>query len=98
MPVFFPEGTFDRRPGLLAFRSGAFAVAAKAGVPVVPVAIRGARSMLRGSDWFPRAGAVSVSFGAPERPAGSDWAATLELRARVKAKIMRLSGEPERLE
>jgi len=39
MPVFFPEGTFDRRPGLLAFRTGAFAIAARAGVPVTPVLV-----------------------------------------------------------
>ncbi len=97
-PVFFPEGTFDRRPGLREFRLGAFLVAARTGLPVVPAGLCGARSILRGEGWFPRAGAVSVSFGAPERPAGSDWAATLELRARVKAEIMRLSGEPERLE
>ena len=34
---FFPEGTFLRVPGLQAFHMGAFVVAARAGVPVVPV-------------------------------------------------------------
>ncbi len=97
-PVFFPEGTFDRRPGLREFRLGTFLVAAHTGLPVVPAGLRGTRSVLRGGSWFPRSGAVSVSFGAPERPTGSDWAAALDLRARVKADIMRMSGEPERLE
>jgi 1-acyl-sn-glycerol-3-phosphate acyltransferase len=97
-PVFFPEGTFDRRPGLREFHLGTFLVAARTGLPVVPAGLRGTRSILRGESWFPRSGGVSVSFGAPELPSGSDWAATLDLRDRVKAEIMRLSGEPERLE
>jgi 1-acyl-sn-glycerol-3-phosphate acyltransferase len=45
--LFFPEGTFRRMPGLRDFRMGAFIAAAQAGVPVVPVAIHGTRSMLR---------------------------------------------------
>jgi 1-acyl-sn-glycerol-3-phosphate acyltransferase len=94
-PVFFPEGTFDRRPGLLAFRSGAFAVAAKAGVPVVPVAIRGARSMLRGGDWFPYRGAASIRLGAAIRSAGSEWRDVMLLRDQVRAEILRHCGEPD---
>ena len=34
--VFFPEGTFTRRAGLLGFYMGAFKVAAEAGLPIVP--------------------------------------------------------------
>jgi 1-acyl-sn-glycerol-3-phosphate acyltransferase len=97
-PVFFPEGTFDRRPGLREFRLGAFLVASHTGLPVVPVGLRGARSILRGGSWFPRHGAVSVCFGAAQPPGGGDWAATLDLRARVRAQILRLSAEPERLD
>jgi 1-acyl-sn-glycerol-3-phosphate acyltransferase len=95
VPVFFPEGTFDRRPGLLAFRSGAFAVAAKAGVPVVPVAIRGARSMLRGGNWFPYRGAASIRLGAPIRPAGPEWRDVMLLRDEVRAEILKHCGEPD---
>ena len=61
--LFFPEGTLTRMPGLLAFRLGAFVTAAQAGVPVVPVSVRGTRSVLRGGQWFPRRAAVSVAFG-----------------------------------
>ncbi len=44
--VFFPEGTFtaDRRIGK--FQGGAFAAAARAAVPIVAVAIHGARDAL----------------------------------------------------
>ena len=38
--AIFPEGTLLRRPGLLPFRMGAFQVAAEAGIPVVPIALR----------------------------------------------------------
>jgi acyl carrier protein len=96
-PVFFPEGTFDRQPGLREFRLGAFLLAARTGVPVVPVGIRGARSILRDVSWFPRLGAAAVVIGAPIMPAGNDWAAAVQLRDRVREEILRLSGEPERL-
>ena len=52
--VFFPEGTFTRRPGLSDFFLGAFKVASDAGLPVDPGVIRGTRTMLRGDQWLPR--------------------------------------------
>jgi acyl carrier protein len=94
-PVFFPEGTFDRNPGLLPFRMGAFVVAAEADVPVVPVVIRGTRSMLRADHWFPRRGAISVTIGAPVAPDGNDWTAAIRLRDAVRAEILGLCGEPD---
>ena len=39
--VFFPEGTFSPRPGLLPFHLGAFLTAVRARVPLVPVVLRG---------------------------------------------------------
>jgi 1-acyl-sn-glycerol-3-phosphate acyltransferase len=96
-PLFFPEGTFDRQPGLREFRLGAFLVAARTGVPVVPVGIRGARSILRDGTWFPRFGAVAVAIGAPIVPAGEDWTAAIKLRDQVRADMLRLAGESDRL-
>ena len=94
-PVFFPEGTFDRRTGLKPFRTGAFAVAAQAGVPVTPVTIRGARTVLRDQVWLPRHGAVTLHFSAPLHPAGSEWAAIVKLRDEVREPILRYCGEPD---
>jgi 1-acyl-sn-glycerol-3-phosphate acyltransferase len=93
--IFFPEGGFDRQAGLKPFRSGAFALAARTGRPVVPMAIRGARAVLRGGDWLPRPGAIRIVAAAPQRAAGSDWEATIELRDRVRAVILRLCGEAD---
>jgi len=94
-PIFFPEGTFDRMPGLLPFRMGAFVVAAEAGAPVVPVTIRGTRSILRADHWFPRRGAIAVTIGAPILPDGKDWRAAIRLRNTTRAEILRLCGEPD---
>jgi 1-acyl-sn-glycerol-3-phosphate acyltransferase len=93
--VFFPEGAFTRTPGLLPFHMGAFVAAAEAGVPVVPVTIRGTRSILRSDQWFPRRGTISVIIGAPLSPAGADWSAAIRLRDAARAEILRHCGEPD---
>ena len=61
----FPEGTFVARPGLLPFHLGAFLAAARAGVPVVPVVIRGNRQMLPADRWWPRRAWLQVDVCAP---------------------------------
>jgi 1-acyl-sn-glycerol-3-phosphate acyltransferase len=93
--IVFPEGTFRRMPGLLAFRMGAFVIAAQSGVPVVPVTIRGTRSILRDGQWLFRRGRISVTFSAPVEPKGSDWSAAIQLRDAARAEILRLCGEPD---
>jgi 1-acyl-sn-glycerol-3-phosphate acyltransferase len=100
--LFFPEGTFTRRPGLLPFHMGAFVVAAKAGVPVVPIAIRGTRSMLRSGSWLLRPGMASITIGPPIKigneatttPADT-WATALKLRAAAREYILRHCREPD---
>jgi len=102
-PLFlFAEGTFTRVPGLLPFHMGAFVAAAEAGVPVVPVAIRGTRSMLRAESWFPRRGSVTVTFGVPiapsppEAPEAPDaWTVAVRLRNATREHILRYCGEPD---
>ena len=93
--VAMPEGTFARMPGLLPFRMGAFLVAAEAGIPIVPVAIKGTRMVLRGDQWLPRRGSVSVYIGEPLHPDGKDFAAAVRLRDRCRAMILQHSGEPD---
>jgi 1-acyl-sn-glycerol-3-phosphate acyltransferase len=93
--VFFPEGTFTRAPGLLPFRLGAFVTAARQHLPILPVSLRGTRSILRGDQWFPRHGAVSVEIGEPIAPEGDDFAAVLRLRDSARAAILARCGEPD---
>ncbi|HYN19382.1 MAG TPA: 1-acyl-sn-glycerol-3-phosphate acyltransferase, partial [Thermoanaerobaculia bacterium] len=93
--VIFPEGTFNRVPGLRSFRMGAFVVAAQTGAAVMPVAIRGTRSKLRSDDWFPRRGGASLLAAPAVRPDGSDWAAAIRLRDAVRAAILARCTEPD---
>jgi acyl carrier protein len=100
--LFFPEGTFMRMPGLLPFRMGAFETAARIGIPVVPIAIRGTRSILRADSWFPRHGTITVTIGNPiyseNAPSGQEqdtWSAALHLRDMTRQWILLHCGEPD---
>jgi len=100
--AFFPEGTFTRQGGLLPFRMGAFLAAAGAGATVVPVAIRGTRSILRADSWFVRHGAIEIIVMEPLSPgpevlASSDaaWSAAVRLRDASRRAILAKVGEPD---
>ena len=82
-------------PGLLPFHMGAFVAAAEAGVPVVPVTIRGTRSILRDDSWFPYHGAISVTVGTPVPPQGTEWAGAIKLRDAARAAVLIHLGEPD---
>jgi acyl carrier protein len=99
---FFPEGSFSRIPGLMPFHLGAFSVAAEAGAPIVPVAIRGTRSILRAGSWFPQHGAVTIEIGHPidsaavsEEARGDNWQRAIALRNQSREFILRHCGEPD---
>ena len=93
--IVFVEGSLKRATGLMPFRTGAFQAAAQAGIPVVPVALRGLRSVLRDGTWYLRRVPVAVTFGAPLLARGTDWSAAVELRDRVRGEILRHCGEPD---
>nr|WP_246533267.1 lysophospholipid acyltransferase family protein [Pseudomonas lalucatii] len=95
--VFFPEGTLSREPGLQAFRMGAFVLAARADVPLLPVAL-GARAH----------GAARRSVVPPSRrrTGGTLWPVAgrrarewLDATAAHKARapLLRRLDEPDRL-
>jgi 1-acyl-sn-glycerol-3-phosphate acyltransferase len=93
--VFFPEGTFTRRPGLSEFYLGAFKVAAQADLPVLPGIIRGTRTMLRGDQWFPRWTPLAIRIEEPVKPRGADFAAVVSLRDAVRQVVLAHCGEPD---
>ncbi|HEX2940902.1 MAG TPA: AMP-binding protein, partial [Rhodopila sp.] len=93
--VFFPEGTFTRAPGVLPFRLGAFVIAARLGLSVVPLALRGTRSVLRGTQWWPRRHDVTLRIGAPLSPDSADFAAAVRLRDAARLAILAGTGEPD---
>jgi 1-acyl-sn-glycerol-3-phosphate acyltransferase len=100
--MFFAEGTFTRIPGLRPFLLGAFTVASEARAPVIPIAIRGTRSILRSGSWFPHHGSINIDIGEaidPEQIAGEPgkdtWHVAIELRNRSRDYILRHCGEPD---
>ena len=101
--MFYPEGGMERRPGLRPFKMGAFAAAADADLPVVPLAIRGTRSILRPDSYLIRRNTVTIDVGEiietsevkKEIPEADTWAVALELRARAREYILRHCGEPD---
>jgi 1-acyl-sn-glycerol-3-phosphate acyltransferase len=93
--VFFPEGTFTRRPGLLKFHTGAFATAARAGCPLVPVVLRGTRRALRPHGGLPRPAPIEMQILPPLVPAAAGEHAAAQLRERARAAILAALGEPD---
>lgn len=91
--ILFPEGTFRPQSGLLAFRMGAFRVAAQAGVPIVPIAIHGSRPILRDQSLLPRHGRITVIVTPPVSASGSTWPAALQARDEARAQILAHCGE-----
>lgn len=100
--IFFPEGSFSRVPGLMPFRLGAFSIAAGANVPVIPIAIRGTRSILRGGSWFPHHGSITIEIGEaidPKKIKGKtdkkEWDVAIGLRDKSREFILQHCGEPD---
>jgi 1-acyl-sn-glycerol-3-phosphate acyltransferase len=82
--VVFPEGTRSRDGDVGDFHSGAVRLAAAAGVPVVPVGLRGTRSVLPPHGRLHRS-RVAVAIGGPVR-GGS--------LADVRAAVVELASRP----
>jgi 1-acyl-sn-glycerol-3-phosphate acyltransferase len=93
--VFFPEGTFINFAGLQPFRMGAFVTAVRSGAAVVPVAIRGARNVVRGDNWLPRRTCIEVIIRPPISPSGESWQDALRLRDAARREISAHCGEPD---
>jgi 1-acyl-sn-glycerol-3-phosphate acyltransferase len=94
--VFFPEGTFPQRPGLLKFHTGAFLTAARAGCPVVPALVKGTRVTLAPGGALPRPGRIVVEIlPAVTVDADTTEVAASQLRDRARESILRELGEPD---
>jgi 1-acyl-sn-glycerol-3-phosphate acyltransferase len=91
--AFFPEGTFNAAPGLRRFQPGAFSMAWRARLPVVPVVISGTRAKLPANVWLPAPGPLSISVGEPIDPDQHASAGSL-LTASRDAMLARLA-EPD---
>jgi 1-acyl-sn-glycerol-3-phosphate acyltransferase len=85
--LIYPEGTRSWDGRLLPFKSGAFLLAIRAGVPVVPVACAGAHRILAKKSLRIRPGEVLVRFCPPIDAAGYTPEERAKLAERVRAAI-----------
>jgi 1-acyl-sn-glycerol-3-phosphate acyltransferase len=92
--VIFPEGTRSDGAAIYRFKKGGFHLARKAGVPVVPVGVRGTSAVLPKHANLLRGRPVEVHIGEP-LPADLVKALSVEdLMTRVRSTICDLSGLP----
>jgi len=95
--VIYPEGTFTPVKGIRPFQLGAFKAAADTQRPICPVAVRGAREVLRDKTYLPRRGRILVTIGPlvwPDPAAGDDWHEIVRLRDATRELIAEHAGEP----
>jgi fatty-acyl-CoA synthase len=95
--VVYPEGTFTPIVGIRPFQLGAFKAAVDTERPICPVAVRGARQILRDGTYLPRPGRVTVTFGplvTPDRAASDEWHEIIRLRDATREIIAKNTGEP----
>ncbi|MDP3857588.1 MAG: lysophospholipid acyltransferase family protein [Stagnimonas sp.] len=93
--AIFAEGTFKAEPGLLPFHDGAFAIAARAEVPVLPAAIRGTRRVFPEGARLPRPGGIDIELMPAIAPGEGGRHATGALRDGVRQAILARCGEPD---
>ncbi len=92
---FFPEGTFRLQPGVERFRAGAFVAAAKGGLPVIPVAISGTRTMLSSGRLLPRRAELVIEVLAAITPGDRNFGSSRTLAEASRQRILTALGEPD---
>jgi long-chain acyl-CoA synthetase len=82
--LIYPEGRRTQQGEIGRFLPGAAMIAARLGVPVVPVRLEGLDRILHQSWKFPKRGRARVTFGAPMSLKGNDYT---EMAGRVEAAV-----------
>jgi 1-acyl-sn-glycerol-3-phosphate acyltransferase len=70
--VFYPEGTRSRDGRLGPFKTGGFRLALQAGVPILPITVRGTRDMFPPGTWRFSPGRAVVTIHEPIATAGCE--------------------------
>ena len=90
----FPEGTFTAEKGILPFHAGAFELAVETGLPIVPVAIRGARDVLPLGRYLPRHRPMEVRVLERLDPTDGRCRTAIALRDAARMVLARATNEP----
>jgi 1-acyl-sn-glycerol-3-phosphate acyltransferase len=91
--AIFPEGTRSKDGEVLPFKRGSFALAMDAGVPLVPLAIRGGGAILPKGAWRTRGGPYVLTVGEPLDPASFEDPESLRIAAEIRLSGM-LADQP----
>jgi 1-acyl-sn-glycerol-3-phosphate acyltransferase len=89
--LLFPEGGRTRGP-MREFKEGAAYIAIKAGVPIVPVGIDGAREILPMGSGCVRAGRIMIRVGDPIPTANLKLENRTELTRQLERQVAELAG------
>ncbi|HHL40868.1 MAG TPA: 1-acyl-sn-glycerol-3-phosphate acyltransferase [Deltaproteobacteria bacterium] len=94
--LIFPEGTRNTSGrGLLPLKRGGFLLAARSGVPIVPLAIVGTRDIMRDGSMLIRPSNVTILIGEPIETGGRTDKELRELTAAaLEAGLARIEGAP----
>jgi 1-acyl-sn-glycerol-3-phosphate acyltransferase len=93
--LLFPEETRSLDGRLLPFKRGGLLLAQKAGLPMVPVGIRGSLAVRPRSSYRIHPGRVRVRYGEPLPPVESGRTEAAAATARLRARIAELAGVEE---
>jgi 1-acyl-sn-glycerol-3-phosphate acyltransferase len=86
--MIFPEGTRSPTRDLLPFKDGAFRLAVDAGVPILPLALRGTATALGKHDWRIGRSTAVVEVLAPVETSGLTAVDVPALKERVRGMIV----------
>ena len=95
--VIFPEGTRSPTGELLPFKKGAFMMALRTGIEILPAACIGTRAIQKKGDWRVRAGRIIVRFGPPIDSSRFDEQHREELMIVVRERIEAMLHQPTEL-
>jgi len=91
--VIYPEGTRTRDGKLGCFKKGGFHLAVKAGVPIVPVALRGTRELMPRKSLLLRSGTMKAIIGEPVPTQGLSEEERANLSEKVRSIVEAMLAE-----
>jgi len=86
--MVFPEGTRSRDGAVQRFKSGIFRLAIQSGLPVVPIAVRATRHVMRKGQLTTSPAQVSMEVFAPIPTTGFEVEQASDFAARVRAIVL----------
>jgi 1-acyl-sn-glycerol-3-phosphate acyltransferase len=85
--MIFPEGTRSRSGELLPFKKGGFHIALQSGFPIVPVAVKGSRDIMKKGTFRIHSGTIHIRIFPPIPVKDYGISRINELKDRVRALI-----------